>query len=85
MLVMAQAKSPEEREFDLKLATREHWTKKELGQQLRLARFEAGRTQSSNCRASGATITVESCGDLQRQLQPRVPQPIPKPTCTKGY
>jgi predicted nuclease of restriction endonuclease-like (RecB) superfamily len=39
-LILAQSKSPEEREFYLRLAAREGWSSRELERQFRLARFE---------------------------------------------
>jgi predicted nuclease of restriction endonuclease-like (RecB) superfamily len=39
-LILAQAKSPEEREFYLRMAVREKWSSRELERQFRLARFE---------------------------------------------
>jgi predicted nuclease of restriction endonuclease-like (RecB) superfamily len=39
-LIIAQSKSPEEREFYLHMTVREKWSSRELERQLRLARFE---------------------------------------------
>lgn len=40
LIILGQAKSPEEREFYLRLASRERWSKRELERQLRAAAFE---------------------------------------------
>lgn len=40
LLIMAQAKRPEEREFYLNQTIGESWTKRELARQLKMARFE---------------------------------------------
>lgn len=40
LLIMAQSKRPEEREFYLKLAVKAHWSKRELERQLKSATFE---------------------------------------------
>lgn len=40
LLILGQCKRPEEREFYMRLAIREHWRKRELERQLRAALFE---------------------------------------------
>lgn len=40
LIILSQSKRPEEREFYLKMATREKWSKRELERQLRTASFE---------------------------------------------
>jgi predicted nuclease of restriction endonuclease-like (RecB) superfamily len=40
LIILGQSKRPEEREFYLRLAIRERWSKRELERQLRLAAFE---------------------------------------------
>jgi predicted nuclease of restriction endonuclease-like (RecB) superfamily len=40
LIILGQSKLPEEREFYLRLAIRERWSKRELDRQLRSARFE---------------------------------------------
>jgi predicted nuclease of restriction endonuclease-like (RecB) superfamily len=40
LIILGQSKRPEEREFYLRLATRERWSKRELERQLRTAAFE---------------------------------------------
>lgn len=40
LIILGQCKRPEEREFYLRLAIREHWGKRELERQLRIALFE---------------------------------------------
>jgi predicted nuclease of restriction endonuclease-like (RecB) superfamily len=40
LIILGQSKRPEEREFYLRLAVRERWTKRELERQLRAAAFE---------------------------------------------
>lgn len=40
LIILGQSKSPEEREFYLRLAIRERWSKRELERQLRAAAFE---------------------------------------------
>jgi predicted nuclease of restriction endonuclease-like (RecB) superfamily len=40
LIILGQSKRPEEREFYLRLAVRERWTKRELERQLRAATFE---------------------------------------------
>jgi predicted nuclease of restriction endonuclease-like (RecB) superfamily len=40
LIILGQCKRPEEREFYLRLAIREHWGKRELERQLRAAMFE---------------------------------------------
>jgi len=52
MMIIGQCKIPEEREFYLRLAVREHWSSRELERQLKGALFE--RTVLSPPRASSA-------------------------------
>jgi predicted nuclease of restriction endonuclease-like (RecB) superfamily len=40
LIILGQSKSPEEREFYLRLANRERWGKRELERQLKVGRFE---------------------------------------------
>jgi predicted nuclease of restriction endonuclease-like (RecB) superfamily len=40
LIILAQAKRPEEREFYLRMAAQERWSKRELERQIRLAAFE---------------------------------------------
>ena len=40
LIVLGQSKRPEEREFYLRMAVQEHWSKRELERQFRLAAFE---------------------------------------------
>jgi predicted nuclease of restriction endonuclease-like (RecB) superfamily len=40
LIVLGQSKQPEEREFYLRMAVQEHWSKRELERQIRLAAFE---------------------------------------------
>ena len=40
LIILGRAKRPEEREFYVRLAVRERWTKRELERQLRAATFE---------------------------------------------
>jgi len=40
LIVLGQSKRPEEREFYLRMAGQEHWSKRELERQIRLAAFE---------------------------------------------
>ena len=40
LIILSQSKTPEEREFYLKTATREKWSKRELERQFRGALFE---------------------------------------------
>ena len=40
LIVLGQSKGPEEREFYLRMAVQEHWSKRELERQFRLAAFE---------------------------------------------
>lgn len=40
LVVLGQSKRPEEREFYLRMAAQEHWSKRELERQFRLAAFE---------------------------------------------
>jgi len=40
IIILNQGKTPEEREFYLRLAIREHWGKRELERQLKTALFE---------------------------------------------
>ena len=58
LIILGQAKRPEEREFYLRLAVRERWTKRELERQFRAATFER------------AVLTPAKVSSLVAQIHP---------------
>jgi predicted nuclease of restriction endonuclease-like (RecB) superfamily len=82
LIILGQSKSPEEREFYLRLALRERWSKRELERQLQAAAFE--RTVLSPAKVSplvaqmhpeamNAFKTPESCRDATDRPTPPPP------------
>ncbi|HUJ08516.1 MAG TPA: PDDEXK nuclease domain-containing protein [Verrucomicrobiae bacterium] len=62
LLIMGKCKRPEEREFYLRLATREHWGKRELERQLDGALFE--RTVLSPAKLSPAARVLHPTAEM---------------------
>ena len=60
LIILSQSKTPEEREFYLKMAIREKWSKRELERQFRGALFERSRTQSAKSLSSAETNAAGS-------------------------
>lgn len=52
MIVLSQSKHPEEREFYLRMAVQEKWSKRELERQLKAALFERSITQPAKASAA---------------------------------
>lgn len=51
MIILSQSKHPEEREFYLRMAIQEKWSKRELERQLKAALFERSITQPAKASA----------------------------------
>ena len=58
LIILGQSKRPEEREFYLRLAVREGWSKRELERQIKLAHFER------------AVLTPAKVSPLVRRMDP---------------
>ncbi len=62
LIILGQAKRPEEREFYLRLAIRERWGKRELERQLRVAAFERAVLSPAKVSPVVAQIHPEALG-----------------------
>ncbi|MFL6260527.1 MAG: PDDEXK nuclease domain-containing protein, partial [Thermoanaerobaculia bacterium] len=62
LIILGQSKRPEEREFYLRLAIRERWSKRELERQLRTAAFERAVLSPAKVSALVAQMHPEALG-----------------------
>ncbi len=75
LLILSHSKRPEEREFYLRMALQERWSKRQLERQFAGALFERVVMSPGESRSTAATITSRRCHRLQGQLPRRVPRP----------
>ncbi len=89
LLILGRSKRAEEREFYIRLATRERWSSRDLERQLAGALFERAVLNPPKVSASVESAPPWCRGGLSRRLPRRVPRICPtliaKPTCTGAW
>ena len=78
LIILAQSKRPEEREFYLRMAVQERWGKRELERQFRLGAFEKAALAPAKTLTGGES---NSWRGGERRLQGHVHRRIPRPAC----
>ena len=81
MIVLSQSEHPEEREFYLRMAVQEKWSKRELERQFKAALFERSVTQSAKV---SAVLKQTHPLALEIFRDTTCPVAMPKPICIRA-